>query len=317
MAQHTTPPASTPKPRYRVTNWHDYSRTLVTRGSITLWIDEEVLKDWRATGGKGLVYSDTAILASLSLRAVFRLPLRQTEGLLLSLKQLLGLTIRIQDYSTLCRRAQSLDVPKPTLPAAGGPLHLAIDATGLKVHGEGEWKVRTHGKDQRRVWRKLHLGVDTVTGVILAHALTPSDSHDSTELEGLLGQVEGPIAAVYADKAYDSFDIHRAILARKAQPVIPPRKGAAIRPPSRLKDPPPTRGAAVARITEIGRKAWKPETRYHRRSLTETAMGRYKTIIGPGLKARTFDRQQVEAAVAVRCINRFTALGMPVSVKIA
>ena len=114
-----------------------------------------------------------------------------------------------------------------------------------------------------------------------------------------------------------SFDSHRAILARKAQPVIPPRKGAAIRPPPRIKDPPPTRGAAVARIAEIGRKAWKEETSYHRRSLAETAMSRYKTIIGPGLKARTFDRQQVEVALAVRCINRFTSLGMPVSIKIA
>ena len=207
-------------------------------------------------------------------------------------------------------------MPKPAPPTAGGPLHLAIDSTGLKVHGEGEWKVRMHGPDRRRVWRKLHLGVDTTTGEIVAHALTPSETHDAAELDGLLAQVEGAIAAVYADKAYDSFDSHRAILAREAQPVIPPRKGAAIRPPPRLKDPPTTRGAAVARIAEIGRKAWKEETRYHRRSLAETAMGRYKAIIGPGLKARTFDRQQVEAALAVRCLNRFTALGMPASIKI-
>ena len=86
----------------------------------------------------------------------------------------------------------------------------AIDATGLKVHGEGEWKVRVHGKGKRRVWRKLHLGVDTTTGEILAHALTTSETHDGTELEGLLAEVEGPIAAVYGDKAYDAFDIHSA-----------------------------------------------------------------------------------------------------------
>ena len=317
MAQHIRlDPASAPKPRYRVTNWREYNRGLVARGSITLWIDEEVIAGWRATGGKGLRYSDVAMLAALSLRAVFRLPLRQTEGFLLSLKRLLGLAIEIPDYSTFCRRARSLDVREPARPTGGGPLHLAIDATGLKVHGEGEWKVRMHGKDKRRVWRKLHLGVDTTTGEIVAHALTPSETHDGTELKGLLAQVEGPIAAVYADKAYDSFDSHRAILARQAQPVIPPRKGAAIRPPQRLKDPPTTRGASVVRIAEIGRKAWKQETRYHRRSLAETAMGRYKAIIGPGLKARTFDRQQVEAALAVRCLNRFTDLGMPASIKI-
>ena len=122
---------------------------------------------------------------------------------------------------------------------------------------------------------------------------------------------------MYADKAYDSSDSHRAILARQAQPVIRPRKGAAIRPPPDRPDVPTTRDAAVVRIAEIGRKAWKQETSYHRRSLAETAMARYKAIIGPGLKSRTFDRQQVEAALAVRCINRFTALGMPVNVKIA
>jgi Transposase DDE domain len=151
------------------------------------------------------------------------------------------------------------------------------------VHGEGEWKVRVHGKAGRRVWRKLHLAVDTRTGELHAHALTPSEVHEAGELEGLLAGIEGPIGAVCADKAYDSFDCHAAVLAREARPVIPPRKGAAIRPPPRRKDVPPTRGAAVARIAEIGREAWKAETGYHRRSLAETAMFRYKTLIGSGL----------------------------------
>lgn len=309
-------PAPKPKPRYRVTNWREYNRALVARGSITLWIDEEVLAGWRATGGKGRRYSDMAILCALSLRAVFGLSLRQTEGFLLSLKQLLDLTIEVPDYSTYSRRAAALAVPKLARPAGGGPLHLAIDATGLKVHGEGEWKVRVHGKAGRRVWRKLHLAVDTRTGELHAQALTPSEVHEAGELEGLLAGIQRPIAAVYADKAYDSFDCHATILAREAQPVIPPRKGAAIRPPPGRKDVPPTRGAAVARIAEIGRDAWKAETGYHRRSLAETAMFRYKTLIGPGLRSRTLNRQKAEAAVAVRCINRFTALGMPRSIKI-
>ena len=146
---------------------------------------------------------------------------------------------------------------------------------------------------------------------------SPAARHDAGELEGLLARTAAPVAAVCADKAYDSFDCHEAILAKDAQPVIPPRKGAAIRPPAGRKDAPPTRGEAVARIAEIGRKAWKAETGYHRRSLAETAMYRYKTLIGPSLRSRTFDRQKTEAAVAVHCINRFTALGMPQSVRIA
>ena len=232
MARNTrTPPASASKPRYRVTNWRAYNRALIARGSVTLWTCEEVIAGWRATGGKGLRYSDLAMRAALSLRVVVRLPLRQTQGFLLSLKRLLGLAIDIPHYSSFCRRARSLDVRKPARPAGDGPLHLAIDATGLKVHGEGAWKTRTHGTDRRRVWRKLHLGVDLEPGEIAAQALTPSETHDGTELQGLLAQIERPITAVYADKAYDSFDSHRAILARQAQPVIPPRKGAAIRPP--------------------------------------------------------------------------------------
>lgn len=306
-------PAPKPRPRSRVTNWRDYNRALVARGAITLWIDEAVAAGWGAAGGKGWRYSDIAILCALSLRAVFGLTLRQTQGFLHDLTRLLGLEITVPHYSTFSRRAATLSVPVPARPA-GGPVHLAVDATGLKVYGEGEWKVRVHGKDRRRVWRKLHLAVDTRTGTLHAHALTASEVHDGAELEGLLARTDAPIAAVCADKAYDSFDCHAAILAREARPVIPPRKGAAIRPPPGRKDVPHTRGAAVARIAEVGRDAWKAETGYHRRSLAETAMLRYKTLIGPSLRSRTFDRQKAEAAVAVRCINRFTALGMPRSI---
>lgn len=316
MAQRSrTSPVVKPKARYRVTNWREYNRALVARGAITLWIDEAVIAGWGAAGAKGWRYSDMAILCALGLRAVFGLTLRQTQGFLHDLTRLLGLEIAVPHYSTFSRRAATLTVPKLARPS-GGPVHLAVDATGLKVHGEGEWKVRVHGKDRRRVWRKLHLAVDTRTGALHAHALTVSEASDGGELEGLLAAVTAPIAAVCADKAYDSFDCHAAILAREARPVIPPRKGAAIRPPPGRPDVPPTRGAAVARIAEVGRDAWKAETGYHRRSLAETAMLRYKTLIGPSLRSRAFERQKAEAAVAVRCINRFTALGMPRSIRI-
>ena len=142
-------PVSKPKARYRVKNWREYDRALVARGSITLWIDEAVLAGWRAAGGKGWRYSDAAILCALSLRAVFGLTLRQTQGFLCDLTRLMGLAIAVPHYSTFSRRAAVLPVPKLARPA-GGPLHLAVDATGLKVYGEGEWKVRVHGKDKRR-----------------------------------------------------------------------------------------------------------------------------------------------------------------------
>lgn len=251
-------PTRKPKPRYRVTNWQEYNRALIARGAITLWIDEAVVAGWGAAGGKGWRYSDMAILCALGLRAVFGLTLRQTQGFLHDLTRLLGLEITVPHYSTFSRRAATLAVPALARPRSarsarsarsdgggggGGPLHLAVDATGLKVCGEGEWKVRLHGPDKRRVWRKLHLAVDTRTGVLVAHALTASEVHDAAELEGelegLLARTDAPIAAVCADKAYDSFDCHAAILAREARPVILPRKDAAIRPPPGRKDVPP------------------------------------------------------------------------------
>lgn len=319
MAQRIPSPTETAslKRKYRVTNWPDYNRALVSRGEATLWIDDAVLCGWRARGGKGKRYSDAAILCALSLRAVFKLPLRQTQGFLTSLKTLLGLTIPVPHYSTYSRRAAGLDVPRLTRPSGGGPVHLAIDSTGLKVFGEGEWHMRQHGKGKRRVWRKLHLAVDTTTGEILAHEMTPSEHHDGPELPGLLTQIEASLAVVCADGAYDSFNSHAAILARGATPVIPPRKGAAISPPRGMKDPPPTRGEAVRRITEIGRTEWKKEAGYHRRSLAETAMFRYKAIIGPNLRSRNLATQKTEAAVGLRCLNQFTGFGMPTSIKIA
>ena len=317
MARKTrkSPQDPSPKPRYRVTNWPEYNRALVQRGSVTLWLSDEVIQGWRAPGGKGCVYSDLAIHCGLSLRAVFRLTLRQAQGFLASLANQFLPGLPVPHYSTLCRRAAGLDIPVPA--RRQGRVHLVIDSTGLKVFGEGEWKVRQHGFSKRRLWRKLHLGVDEATGMILTHKLTLSNAHDGPVLPALLAQIEGPLEQISADKAYDSFDCHKAILAKDARPVIPPRKGAAITPPPGAKDPPPSRGAIVRRITEIGSKAWKIEAGYHRRSLAETAMYRTKTLLSATLKSRTLPNQKSEAAIVVNCLNSFTALGMPVSVKIS
>ena len=316
MAQklHTRPHSPAPKPRYRVTNWPEYNRALVARGSVTLWLSDDVAHGWRARSGKGCVYSDAAILCALSLRAVFGLTLRQAQGFLMSLAQRLLPGLPVPHYSTLCRRAAGLNVPRPR--RRDGPVHLVVDSTGLKVFGEGEWKVRQHGYCKRRLWRKLHLGVDEATGEVLAHKLTASNQHDAPVLPDLLAQIEGPLEQVSADGAYDSYNCHRVILAKGANPVIPPRKGAAIHPQPGTKDPPSTRGEIVRRIIEIGAKAWKVEANYHRRSLAETAMYRVKTLFSPNLRSRTLPNQKTEAAIGVNCLNQFTALGMPVSVKI-
>ena len=131
----TGPQQSSPKPRYRVTNWPEYNRALVERGSVTLWLSDEVIRGWRARGGKGCVYSDLAIGCALSLRTVFQLTLRQAQGFLASLANRFLPGLPVPHYSTLCRRASGLEIPAPV--RKPGPVHLVIDSTGLKVFGEG------------------------------------------------------------------------------------------------------------------------------------------------------------------------------------
>ena len=162
-----------PKQRHRVTNWAEYDAALRQRGSLTVWFTEEAIAAWRAeprtTRGGQPHYSALAIRTALTLRAVFRLALRQTEGLISSILQLLGLDLAVPDHSTLSRRAETLEIPKPC-PHSRGPVHLLVDSTGLQLCGPGEWLVEKHGTRRRRSWRKLHIGVDADTGQILAQS---------------------------------------------------------------------------------------------------------------------------------------------------
>src|SRR3954470_3992982 len=177
-----------PKQRHRVTNWAAYDASLRQRGSLTVWVTDEAIRAWRAaprtTRGGQPRYSPLAILTALTLRAVFRLALRQTEGLVGSILRLLGLELAVPDHTTLSRRAATLEVPRPR--PAGGPVHLLVDSTGLKLTGPGEWLVEKHGTRRRRAWRKLHLGVDAGTGRIEAVELTTSDADDGSRVGPVL-----------------------------------------------------------------------------------------------------------------------------------
>ena len=189
-----------PKARYRITNWSEYNTALIQRGSLTIWFNVDTLEQWRQptqTGKRGhpFEYGDIAITCALTLRAVYGLALRQTQGFLASLLELVKLPWEIPHYTTLCRRQKTLDVLLPRQ-TAGKAFHLVVDATGLKVYGEGEWQVNTHGKTRRRVWRKIHLGLDEATGDLVACEVTDSGTHDTEELPEILDQVEDPIAQV-------------------------------------------------------------------------------------------------------------------------
>src|SRR3954468_12194819 len=191
-----------PKQRRRVTNWAEYDAALRQRGSLTVWFSEEAIAAWhaepRTTPGGQPHYSDLAITTALTLKAVFRLALRQTEGLIGSIIGLLGLALSVPDHTPRSRRAETLEVPRPKPRGDGagggpgrdtGPMHLLVDSTGLKLYGAGEWLVEKHGTKRRRSWRKLHLGVDAETGRIVAATLTDRDEDDASQVGPLLDQV--------------------------------------------------------------------------------------------------------------------------------
>jgi hypothetical protein len=195
-----------PKAKYRVTNWPEYDAALVRRGNLTVWVAEEAVAAWHApaTGRRGgqPVYSDLAIETGLALRLVLHQPLRQTEGALRSIADLLGAEIRIPDHTTFSRRSGGLTI-LPKRIERNEPLHLLVDSTGVKIYGEGEWLDQKHGFRSRRRWRKLHLAVDADTHEIAAVELTPDDIGDVSAVADLLDQIEDPVASMTGDGAYD------------------------------------------------------------------------------------------------------------------
>jgi hypothetical protein len=307
-----------PKPAYRIRNWKQYNDALVNRGSLTLWVDRDTLRSWRYDGparrGAQFEYSDLAIECLLTLKAVYHLTLRATEGFARSLFGLMQVDLPVPDYSTLCRRAATVRVTLPR--KAQGPLHLVLDSTGLKVYGEGEWKVRQHGYSKRRTWLKLHLAVDPETHEIQAAMVSDPGVTDAEMVPSLLEQVENPVASAAADGAYDRRPVYEALDGRGAGAVIPPRRDAVIQRHGNRSGPRLARDENLRRIRKIGRSAWKEESGYHERSLVETAMFRMKTIFGDGVASRTPARQATEAGIRCRALNIMTHQGMPQSERV-
>lgn len=303
--------------RYRATNWSQYNQSLINRGDITLWFSEEFLEQWYHNshhGGQGLdkYYSDVAIQCLLTLKAVFHLPLRATQGFGQSLVKLMNIDIKIPNYSTLSRRAIALNIDM-RLANSRGSKTILVDSTGLKVYGQGEWHARKHGIKQRRTWRKLHLGVDALTQEVVACVLTTNDVGDGEVVDDLLEQVEGDIDGLAGDGAYDACHIYDALAQLNAKPLIPPRKGAKIWRHGNCKAAPHPRDENIRKIRQCGLKKWKRDIGYHVRSLAETAMYRVKQLFGDNLCARTFERQCTEAFIKMSAMNTMTNLGMPVS----
>ncbi|OYR24989.1 IS5 family transposase [Brucella grignonensis] len=300
-----------PKTAYRIRNWSEYDAGLVRRGDIRLWMSDDTIAGWRAacrkTPGGQRQFSNLAIETVLTLGALCRFPLRQTEGFVRSLMELMKVDLVVPDHTTLARRRRTVEVCDYRWPRKVS-VDIVIDSTGLKFYGAGEWARAKHG-ETRRSWRKLHLSVNPDDNEIIAHELTDDDTSDAAIAGDLVSNSGGNIRSVIADGAYDGEPVYRAI--RAARPsrsppkiVIPPGK------PSIPEKGEPHSGSQRERhAAEIAHG-------YGKRSLVETAISRIKRINDGRLTSRTFGSQQNEVAIHIRIANRNMAIARPISERI-
>jgi hypothetical protein len=308
------------KKKYKVRNWREYNEALKQRGAaLAVWLSDDAIEGWIHRGpqqqGHPLVFSDAAIQTFLTVRAVFHMAMRQTEGFLSSTFSRLQIALPVPDYSTVSKRMADIPVDLPIRGTAPGEsMHIVIDSTGLKVYGEGEWKVKIHGKSKRRAWRKLHLAVNPETGEVEAEELTEAYADDAAQVQGLLAQIDQEIDCAACDGAYDEHKIHALLQERGAQGLIPTSRDARIKKRGNATGPPLPRDEILRAIRALGRPGWKKQSGYHMRSHAENAMYRQKTIFGSGLRSRRFENQKTEARIRCRAMNIMTHLGMPESV---
>lgn len=302
------------KMKFKVTNWSEYEAGLRQCGSLTLWMTPQTLSSWQAPkrttrGGQARYWRSRT---ALTLGLVFGLRLRQAEGLLTSVLKQMGLDLAVPDHTTLNRRASKPSTPDKRhgdrIPQ-NGPIHVLIDSTGLQVYGAGQWLEEKHGVKSRRGWRKLHLALDADSGDIIARVMTDQESRDASQVGPLLDQIDTPIGHFTADGAYDGAVTNHD---PDAAVIIPPRANAVDRKDT---DPSSQRARHIAAINNDGRMKWQMATGYGKRSLVETAIGRYKSIIGRRLRARSFAAQQKEVTLGCAVLNRMLRCARPKSVR--
>jgi hypothetical protein len=318
MAEKSLAMKTSTSPTYKVTNWKEYNQSLCKRGSLTLWIADNVSDLWynekeKQAGGNN-IYSSVAIELCLSIRSVYKLGYRQTEGYMESLFSLAKIDLAIPCYSQLQRRSKTLAIDIKTRLDKKEKIAIVIDSTGLKVYGEGEWKVRIHGKDKNRTWRKVHIASDPSDLEIIWVKITGNDIDDAAAAIDMPSEVEEHIVSCAGDGAYDKKKFRKCLPGHVKQ-LIPPQKNAV---KSKNENPDLIqRDQAIKRIKEIGRKKWKEDIGYHQRSLSEVNMYRYKQIFGPNLKARKPVYEVAEVRIKCKILNKFVDLGMPKSIRVA
>ncbi|MCY9879385.1 IS5 family transposase [Vibrio natriegens] len=254
------------KSKKKIANWSEYNEALCKRGSVTFWIDDSAVEAWQCKShhgkrGRGFQFADTAIETALMIKGIFSLPLRALQGFIDSIFSLMNVPLRSPNYTSISKRSKTIQV-KYKNKSKGSVRHIAIDSTGLKVFGEGEWKVKKHGAEKRRTWRKLHLAVDV--------------------------------------------DTHEVLQNKGCNPLIPPRKNAGY-----WEEGHP-RNEAVDALKNGSLAQWKTDSGYHDRSISETAMSRYKGLTSGTLSLRCYNAQVGEALANVKAMNKVLGLGMPI-----
>jgi len=290
-------------------SWSEYNKELKQRGSLKLWLPENIEAIWyddESRSGKGSKrrYSDEAIEICLMIRSVYSLALRQCEGFIRSLFEERNLDLSIPNYSTLSRRQRELEVciREGEVPDC---IKVAVDATGFKITGEGEWKVRTHKAEKRRSWKKLHIGIDTATCLIVTAISTGSDTADTEVFIDLMEEVPEAVSTTYGDGAYDSQSAYEYCESKGIEPVIPPQENAVFHGRS---GPGYARDLNVVEIAQIGRKEWKVKYGYHRRSLVESVFSCLKRIFGGRIPSRNTDNQDIDLFLRCKAWNRMRSI---------
>jgi hypothetical protein len=312
------------KARYKVTNWSIYNKSLEDRYNINIWVDEELSKDWyckkdisiQRKQGKPQEYGDAAILFCLSIKYIFKLPYRGCRGFIKGYFKQIGLDLKVPCVSQLCKRSKVLGFDK-IITTKKKVTDISIDSTGLKVYGEGEWKVRKHGYSKHRTWMKLHIGTDIETQETVSVVLTTNAIDDADCVESLLSQTEKTgrtIKSCRGDGAYDKGKVRKLLYDKKIKQIIPPQTNAV--KDKKNREHLQQRDEAIGRMKQIERKEWKKEIGYHKRSLSETNMFRFKTTFGSNLSSRTTENQQTEVTIKCYILNKHIILAKPKSYKV-
>ena len=313
------------KKSYNVRDWKKYDENLKNRGSLTIWFSEEAIASWSSVipskmkRGRQQKYSDLAIETAHTLRLVYKKPLRQTEGFIASIVQLMKVNLDVPDHTTLSRRARTVKLSKSAKPSSSGSNVVIVDSTGIKVFGEKEWMNLKHGTRLRKVWRKLHLAIDE-DGEILSATLTTHDESDTSQVADLLSRIETQIDEFIGDSGgydhkatYDAIEASEKTQGSPILVIIPPNLGFQKEQDSDSRH----RKKNIKLLEDRGRAIWQKETDYDRRALAENTIYRYKTIIGNKLRSRSTANQNTEIQIGVKILNKMNGLCRPKAKKAA